>query len=118
VPNVSGSIGCAIALLGPALLVCRVEVIAKLLYPPAAMGSMSLTVCTAHLIVPATGAFNDQSVALFVLMGGGSMIPAVVIRRFTRMGPLEFLLSSAADATRRLARSRSALRPVVPLGEA
>ncbi|HEX3828688.1 MAG TPA: heparan-alpha-glucosaminide N-acetyltransferase domain-containing protein [Sporichthyaceae bacterium] len=112
------TLGCAMALLGLALLVCRVEVIAKLLYPLAAAGSMSLTVYTAHLIVLATGVFTDQFVALFVLMGAGSMILAVGIRRFTRMGPLEFLVSSAADATRRLVRSRLAVPSMVSLGEA
>jgi uncharacterized membrane protein YeiB len=112
------TLGCAMALLGLALLVCRVEVIAKLLYPLAAAGSMSLTLYTAHLIVLATGVFTDQFVALFVLMGVGSMIVAVVIRRFARMGPLEFLVSSAADTARGLVRSRLAVRPVVSLGEA
>jgi uncharacterized membrane protein len=105
------TIGCAMALLGLALLVCRVPVIARLLHPLAAAGSMTLTLYTAHLFVLRTGILADRFVALFVLLAGGSLLFAVAVRAVARTGPVELLVSRAADATRRSVRSRSAAAP-------
>lgn len=107
------TIGCAMALLGLALLVCRIPAVAKLVYPLAAAGSMTLTLYTAHLFVLRTGVLSERFVPLFVLMATGSMLIAVAVRAVARTGPLELVVSRVAEATRRRVRSRSRLRPAV-----
>jgi len=60
------TLGSAMAVLGAALLLSRIPVVASLLRPLAAAGAMTLTLYCGHLLVLATGVFDDAPAPLYV----------------------------------------------------
>jgi uncharacterized membrane protein YeiB len=95
------TLGSAMAVLGAALLLCRVRAIARLLRPLAAAGSMTLTLYTAHLLVLATGVFEDEEVVLYLLMVVAALAFGYFWQRKMGQGPLERLVASTAGLARR-----------------
>lgn len=105
--EIVGSVGVAIT-----VLVCALVVAEKLSRswswlwrPAAAVGSMSLTAYTGHVIAIALlGLDAAPGPQLPVLLGfiAGAMVFALVWSRFFRRGPLEFLLHTATKPALRL----------------
>ncbi|OLT13705.1 hypothetical protein BJF78_21265 [Pseudonocardia sp. CNS-139] len=105
------TLGSAMAVLGAALLLTRVRVLARALSPLAAAGSMVLTLYSAHLVLLATGVLREQPGLLLVLMIVGAAGFAVLWRRRLGQGPLERVVAAASGATRRRLADRLARRP-------
>jgi hypothetical protein len=101
------TLGSAIAVVGAALLVTRVRVVARVLSPVAAAGTMVLTLYSAHLLFLATGLLGDSSVALYLAMAVGGLAFAAAWRRWIGQGPLERVIAAAAGAARRRVAARS-----------
>lgn len=90
--------GTSIAALGAVLLLARFTT--EPLMPLAAMGSMTLTLYSAHLLVLATGFLEDQPDASLVIQIAIAAIFAAVWRRIHDHGPLEGLVATATKRTR------------------
>jgi hypothetical protein len=104
------TLGSAGAVLGAALLLTRLPVLARALSPVAAAGSMALTLYSAHLVLLATGVLREQPVVLFLLMVLGAMAFAVPWRRWIGQGPLERMVAVLAGQARRRVADRLARR--------
>jgi uncharacterized membrane protein len=111
------TLGSAMAVLGAALLLTRVRVLARVLSPVAAAGAMVLTLYTAHLLLLASGVLEDRPGVLFVAMLVGALVVAVLWRRWAGQGPLERIVALAAGATRRRVADRSARGSAAPPGD-
>lgn len=105
------TLGSAMAVLGAALLLTWVPAAARLLRPVAIVGSMTLTLYCAHLLLLATGVLQDDHVLLYVLMVVGALAFALLWRRRFGQGPLERLVAVAAGRARRTVADRRAVRP-------
>lgn len=105
--DVAHTIGSALALLGLALLVCRIRAFRRALRPLADIGSMPLTIYSAHLVVLATPLLERRPRALFLAMTVAAMVFAVAWRRMRGQGPMERLLASLAGRARDAAARRS-----------
>ena len=90
--------GTSIAALGAVLLLARFTT--EPLMPLAAMGSMTLTLYSAHLLVLATGFLEDQPDASLLVQIAVAAIFASVWRRIHDHGPLEGLVATATRRTR------------------
>ena len=112
--DVLHTLGSAAAVLGVALLLTRVPAVARLLWPLAAAGSMSLTLYSAHLVVLATGVLEDEPLLLLLAMAVGALVLAAAWRGWFRQGPLEALVAKAAGAARRAAVRRAEGRATAP----
>jgi hypothetical protein len=95
------TLGAAMAVLGSMLLLTRSALGARLLSPIAAVGSMTLTLYSASLLILATGVLEDNQAALYLLSVGTALAFAVAWRRWRGQGPLEKLVAAAANRTRR-----------------
>jgi hypothetical protein len=104
------TLGSAMAVLGAALLLCRISAVARLLRPVAAAGSMALTLYSAHLLFLATGVLRGHPLELFLLMGVVALIFAPLWRRRFGQGPLERIVTTAAGSARRGAATLLASR--------
>ncbi|GAA1271544.1 hypothetical protein GCM10009609_38350 [Pseudonocardia aurantiaca] len=105
------TLGSAAAVLGVALLLTRLPVVARALAPLAAAGSMSLTLYSAHLVLLATGVLNGERVLLFLSMAVGALALAGLWRRRFRQGPLEAVVTVSAASARRAVTRMLAPRP-------
>ena len=105
------TLGSAMAVLGAALLLCRVAAIARLLRPLAAAGAMTLTLYTAHLLVLATGVLDGAPEVLYPLLVVGALIFAAYWQRRLGQGPLERLVGEVAGRARRAVAARPTLDP-------
>ncbi|HET9657540.1 MAG TPA: heparan-alpha-glucosaminide N-acetyltransferase domain-containing protein [Kineosporiaceae bacterium] len=94
------TLGSAMAVLGAALLLTRWGAAARVLRPVADVGSMTLTLYSAHLVLLATGVFGDRTPTLYLVMVMGALAFAVLWRRFGQ-GPLERPVALAAGWARR-----------------
>ena len=99
--DMAHSLGSAMAVLGGALLLTRVPVLAQLLRPVAVVGTMVLTLYTLHLVILATGVGQDSPLLLFVLMVTGAVVFSLLWVRGFGQGPLERLVTGAAGWARR-----------------
>ena len=99
--DVTHVLGSAMAVVGGALLVTRIRVAAVLLQPLAAAGSMALTIYATHLVVLASGIFDDDPLARYLVIVVPALAFAWVWRRLLGRGPLERVVAAAAGATRR-----------------
>ena len=70
------TLGSAAAVLGAALLLSRIPAVSRALSPLAAMGAMSLTLYSAHLVLLATGVQDDQPALTFLAMVVGALVLA------------------------------------------
>ena len=99
--DVAHVLGSAMAVVGGALLVTRTRVAAVLLQPLAAAGGMALTIYATHLVVLASGIFDDDPLARYLVIVVPALAFAWVWRRLLGRGPLERVVTAAAGATRR-----------------
>jgi hypothetical protein len=106
--DLAHTLGSAMAVLGAALLLTRVPVIARVLQPIAVLGSMSLTVYTWHLLLLASGILKDSGPALYLVMVATALAFTIIWRRYFGRGPLEKLVALPADRTRRAVAGRLA----------
>lgn len=98
--DVLHTLGSAMAVLGMAILVVRLPGVARLLRPVADAGSMPLTIYSVHLVVLATGVWEDRPWVLFVVMSTAALVSAVLWRRSFGSGPAERLVTAASNAAR------------------
>ncbi len=101
--DVLHTLGSAVAVVGAALLLAGIPLVARALAPLAAAGSMALTLYSAHLVVLATGVLDDAPGVLYLLMVVGALGFATAWRRRFGAGPLERVVTRAADWARRTA---------------
>jgi uncharacterized membrane protein YeiB len=95
------TLGSAMAVVGAVLLLTRIPVAARALRPVAYVGSMTLTLYSAHLAMLASGALADNPPALYLVMVVVATAFALVWRRRFGQGPLERLVATGAGRTRR-----------------
>ncbi|MGY1643711.1 heparan-alpha-glucosaminide N-acetyltransferase domain-containing protein [Geodermatophilus sp. SYSU D00703] len=104
------SAGSAMAVLGASLLVTRIAVLHRVLRPVRAAGAMTLTLYSAHILVLATGLFEDHELLQYLALVVGSRVFATHWRRWRAQGPLEELVGRAANRAR-----RALLGPATPM---
>ena len=104
--SIATSLGLGLAVLGVFLLLSRR--IGKWLLPLSAMGSMTLTLYSSHLLALSLGLHYDARYlwyAIHLLVAAGF---ALVWQRTMGQGPLERIVARAAKGTRRLVLGRRA----------
>jgi uncharacterized membrane protein YeiB len=104
--DVAGVLGAAMAILGASLLLMRNSVASRLLDPVRAAGMMTLTLYSAHILVLETGLLEDYPTALFLVLVAASLVFAVLWLHRHRQGPLEWVVTLAANGTRRAVLAR------------
>jgi uncharacterized membrane protein YeiB len=97
-PDLVGTTGTALLVLGVCLLVSGRA--GWLLAPLSAVGSMPLTVYTAHLLVLHWTDTSDPT-RYYVLQVGAALVLAPLWRRFVGRGPLEASLAAVSRTVRR-----------------
>jgi len=100
------TLGSAMAILGAALLLSRVPVIARLLRPLAAAGAMTLTLYSGHILVLATGVLQHTPGTMYVLLVVGALAFGFFWQRWLGQGPFERLVAVAAGRARRAVMAR------------
>lgn len=93
------TIGTSLAVLGGMLLLARV--IAPVLTPLAAAGSMTLTLYSAHVLLLSTPFLPADATRSYVLQVVTVLVIATLWRSTGRRGPLEALVAAAAGRARR-----------------
>ncbi len=101
------ALGSAVAVFGVALLIGRSRRVERLLAPLAAAGSMILTLYCAHIVVLATGLFEERPGVQFCLLLAAMLAFATWWRPRHRRGPLEALVAMPVAAVRRAMTPRS-----------
>ncbi|HET9657420.1 MAG TPA: heparan-alpha-glucosaminide N-acetyltransferase domain-containing protein [Kineosporiaceae bacterium] len=104
--DLAHTLGSAMAILGAALLLTRMQVLARALRPIAVLGGMTLTLYTGHLILLASGVLEDNALGLYLLMAGTALVFAMTWARHHEQGPLERLIAQIASRTRRAVADR------------
>ncbi|WP_424348483.1 heparan-alpha-glucosaminide N-acetyltransferase domain-containing protein [Kocuria sp. CH-021] len=97
---IAASLGVSLAVLGAFLLIAR-KTEARLL-PLAAMGVMTLTLYTAHLVALSFEAHYDQPYLWYVIHLAVAALFAVAWHRALGQGPLERVIGLSVKGTRRL----------------
>lgn len=113
------TIGIAAAVLGGTLILANKA--ASALMPLHAMGGMTLTLYSAHLIALSTGFLLDRPEVCLAIHTVAAALFAVIWRNVTagKQGPLERLVSSGADrARRRVLEDRLSASPPMSPGAA
>ena len=100
------TLGSAMAVLGAALLLSRVPLIARLLRPLAAAGAMTLTLYSGHLLVLATGVLQHAPGTMYVLLVVGALAFGSFWQRWLGQGPFERLVAAAARRARQAVMAR------------
>jgi hypothetical protein len=92
------ALGAAFAVVGAALLVVHVPVMARLLWPIRTAGAMPLTLYSAHVLVLVPGVLEHDPVVLFLALVDGGLLFEVLWRALARQqeGPLEWLVGAAS----------------------
>ena len=96
-PDLVGTAGSALAVLGVCLLLARR--VALLLVPFAAVGSMPLTLYSLHLVVLHLTDTDDPE-RYYLLQVATALVVAPLWRRYVGRGPLEALLAAVTRAVR------------------
>lgn len=108
--------GSALAVLGACLLVARSDVVRRVLRPLAAVGSMTLTLYTAHvwLLIAAGGSWAEPTSFYWLQVAAALVLAPLWLLRFRR-GPLEQVVHAAShDIARALVPARSLTTPTTP----
>ena len=111
------TLGVAMAVLGVVILVTRLHIMRRLLWPVAIAGSMTLTIYSAHAVVLNTPLQNDNPYALYGGLVAGALTFAVVWHRFVMaQGPLERMVAKGSGSARsavmsQLTRTQGEPRP-------
>ncbi|MFL6148920.1 MAG: heparan-alpha-glucosaminide N-acetyltransferase domain-containing protein [Pseudonocardiaceae bacterium] len=100
------TLGSAMAVLGAALLLSRVPLIARLLRPLAAAGAMTLTLYSGHLLVLATGVLQHAPGTMYFLLVVGALAFGSFWQRWLGQGPFERLVAAAARRARQAVMAR------------
>ncbi len=95
------------AVVGAALLVTRIPAALRALQPIAAVGGMTLTLYSAHIVLLASGLLEDYPAVLWLVMVGCSIAFAPVWRRRFGQGPLERPVAAVASRARRAVARRA-----------
>ena len=95
------TIGVAMAVLGAVLLVTKLRVAGRLLWPVGVAGAMTLTIYSAHALVLNSGLLSGNKYAAYVEQVAAALAFALVWRRFRGQGPLERMVATAAGRARR-----------------
>lgn len=96
------SLGTALAVLGAVLVLTRSPVVARAVSPLAAMGSMTFTLYTVHLLFMGLGIHVEAPAAWFWAQIAGFALFALVWRRVAGQGPLEKVVSLVAKGVGRM----------------
>jgi uncharacterized membrane protein len=110
--DVTNVLGSAMAVLGASLLLTQIRALDRLLSPIRAVGTMTLTLYGAHILVLALGVFEDWETAQYLFLVVSSIVFAMVWRRSRIQGPLEKLVATASGDVRRAVLGTPA--PAVP----
>jgi hypothetical protein len=95
------ALGAGMAVVGAALLVMRVPVMARLLWPIRTAGTMPLTLYSAHVLVLVPGVLEHHPVVLYLSLVAGGLLFEVLWRAFVgQQGPLEWLVGVASRRVR------------------
>ena len=110
------ALGVGLAALGACLLIARQ--VPGLLGPLTAMGSMTFTLYTAHLLALAVEVHYDEPFLWFLIHLVAAAVLALVWCRVFGQGPLERCVSVSVRTTRRLVAGASASAVDKPTAEA
>jgi hypothetical protein len=96
------ALGAAMTVVGASLLVVRVPVSARLLWPIRTAGTMPLTLYSAHVLVLVPGVLEHEPVVLYLSLVAGGLVFEVLWRAFVaqQQGPLEWLVGEASRRVR------------------
>ncbi len=94
------TLGSAMAVLGAVLLVTKLPLARRLLWPVGVAGAMTLTIYSAHVPILATGLLDDDPLALYAMLVVGALVFSVVWQRLFGQGPLERLVAMGANRAR------------------
>jgi uncharacterized membrane protein len=100
-------LGSAMGVVGACLLLTRISVVRRLVWPLQAAGAMTLTLYSAHILFLETGVLEDSPAALFLFLVVASLTFAVLWRHWQDQGPLERVVAAAATRTRRAVLART-----------
>jgi uncharacterized membrane protein YeiB len=106
--DLAHTLGCAMAVLGAVLLLTRTVSLRSGMRHLAAVGAMTLTLYSAHIVLLWTGVLEDWHLALYLVMVVASVLFAVVWRRRHDQGPLEKVVAVVAGRARGAVLRRSA----------
>lgn len=95
------TLGVAVAVLGAVLLVTRLRIAQRLLWPIGVAGSMTLTIYSAHVLLLGTDLLSDEPLVLYLVSVAGALAFAVVWRRWVGQGPLEKMVATLSGRARR-----------------
>jgi uncharacterized membrane protein YeiB len=98
--NMLQTLGSAMAVLGAVLLVTRLPAGRRLLAPLGVAGAMTLTIYSAHAPYVASHLPPHDLLVRYLLIVGVALAFAVLWRRWVGQGPLERLVTMAADRAR------------------
>ncbi len=98
--DIANTLGTAMAVLGVLLLLTRTAAATRLLRPIADVGSMPLTIYSAHLVILWTEVLDRRPHVLFVVIVVAAVAFAVLWRRRFGQGPLERVLAGASRRAR------------------
>ncbi len=110
--DLAHTLGSAMAVLGAALLVTRIPAVRRALQPMAAVGGMTLTLYSAHIVLLSSGLLEDYSTVLWLIMVGCSIAFAWVWRRQFGQGPLERPVAAVASRARQAVARRAVTEDV------
>ena len=102
------TIGVAIAVLGAVLLVTKLRVARRLLWPLGVAGAMTLTIYSAHALFLNSGLLSDNEYYAYIEQVAVALVFAVIWYRFMGQGPLERLVAIPAGRARRAVMARPA----------
>ena len=102
------TLGVAMAVLGGLLLLTKLRVARRLLWPVGVAGTMTLTIYSVHLVVLNTSLLSDNDAVLYGELVTGALAFAVVWHRLMGQGPLERVVAMASGHARRAVMPRPA----------
>ncbi len=102
------TLGLAMAVLGGALLLTKLRIARRLLWPVAIAGTMTLTIYSAQLVILNTDLLGNNDLTLYLVLVAGALAFAVIWHRLMGQGPLERLVAMAAGRARQAVMARPA----------
>ena len=106
------TLGVAMAVLGLVLLITKLRIPRRLLWPVGVAGTMTLTIYSAHALILNSGLLSDNNYVAYVEQVAGALVFAVIWYRLLGQGPLERVVATVAGRARRAVMARSAqMRP-------
>jgi hypothetical protein len=100
------TLGVAIAVLGAVLLVTKLRVAQRLLWPVGVAGTMTLTIYSAHVLVLGTDLLKDNELVFYLVSVAGALTFAVLWHRWVGQGPLEKMVATISGRARQAVTDR------------